>query len=154
MRRYFRPLWALVIASGALYLSGCYTYVPLQGVPDRVQQGTALKIHFGRPVDVRMGEIGANDVVELDAEMVGAEGDSLAVSVFQTTSRSGYQQQVGGRTARVPADAVAGIEIRKFSAIKTILAGGLVVGAALAAAAVLSSGGGGTTGGQPPPAGK
>jgi hypothetical protein len=154
MSRVLRALWMALVAGGALWLTGCYSYVPLRGAPtavQEVQQGTALKIHFSRPIQVEMGERGANDVVELDAEMIRVEGDSLALSVFQATSQSGYQQQVRGRTARVPLDAISGMEIRRFSAAKTILAGAFVVGAAIAAAAVLSSSGGSPGGSKPPP---
>ena len=154
MLRVLRVLWILPVSVATLCLAGCYSYVPLQGTPAGVGRGTAMKIHFSRPIDIRMGDLGANNVVEVDAEMVRDEGDSLAVSVFQTTSQSGYEQQVSGRTAKIPTDAIVGIESRKFSALKTLLAGGLVVAVAIGAAAALSSSGGGSPINKPPPAGQ
>lgn len=146
MARVIGTLRILLLSLTAVWLAGCYSYAPLQGPPSGVERGTRLKIHLSRPVDVRMGDVGANNVVYLDAEMIDVEGDSLAVSVFQTTSQSGYQQEVNGRTGKVPLDAVGSIELRTFSAVKTLAAGALVVAAALGAAAALTSGFSGSSG--------
>lgn len=154
LARSARVLWGLAVSAAALCLTGCYSYVPLQGPPTSVNRGTALQIHLTHPIDLKMGDIGANNVVEIDAEMIEDEGDSLAVSVFQTTAQSGYQQAVAGRTAKVPLDAIGGIDLRSFSAVKTLLVGGAVVAAAIAAAAVLASGGSGGSNTNPPPHGQ
>ncbi len=119
-------LLRLLALSLLVFAGACFHYVPTEQAPVR---GTPVWVSLSRPIPVQLSELTANGVVRLRGELVSAGPEDLVVSVFSLRSQSGFEYRSLGETVALPADAVEGIEQRRFSLVRTVVSGA-VLGAA------------------------
>lgn len=132
---------------GALLLSGCFAYVPVR--PDAPPpKGTPVRVRLATPADYRLTRYTANDVVEVEGEVIQAEQDRLLLSAFGMRSAADFEFFAEGETVAIPSDQLVSFERRKISLIRSGL---LVVAVAalgsLVKLALDTAGGGGEGGG-------
>ena len=132
-----------------LVLTGCYTYAPARGAP--FARGMAVRAQLSTPMDFRLTELTANNVVSVTGEVVRQESDTVVISAQWLRAQSGYQFPAAGETITIPADHLADLERRRISPIRSaaIVAAGAVAGV-LFVAVFEGGGGGGGTGRNPP----
>lgn len=130
--------WAARLSLALPLLAGCYVYVPVR--PGEVEAG--------RPVRAALTERGAAQVVPVFGpgvrEVVGlaVEPADSAISILVESYFSGAQGGWVGAVEplRLPADAIAGLEQRRLSVVRSALLGAAFVGGAVAAARWLFGG--------------
>ncbi len=139
---------ALVLLLTVL-LNGCFTWVPAPAVPSRA---VAVRVLLAAPADFRLTDYTANEVTVLEGEMVGGDAERLVISAVQLQARSGYEFPGKGETLEIPRAAVASIQTRRVSAVRTGLLAAAVVAVMTVTGRVVSGGteGGGGGGGGPP----
>ncbi|MEJ2216250.1 MAG: hypothetical protein P8099_06505 [Gemmatimonadota bacterium] len=137
----------ILLVAAALYLSGCFAYVP---VPPNAPppKGTAVRVRLATPADYRLARYTANDVVEVEGEVIRAEQDRLLLSAFGMRSAADFEFVAEGETVAIPNDQLASFERKKVSVFRSAL---LVVAVAalgsLVKLALDTAGGGGEGGG-------
>lgn len=142
----------LALGVACTALTACYKYVPVE--PDaQLERGRGVRIHLERPTDFRLTEVGANDVVELRAEVIGWRSDSLATSVFWLRGSTGFEHRAEGETILIAGDNIQRLERKDLDVPRTT---GLTIGMAALAGVVgvaVSAGGseGDGDGNGPPP---
>jgi hypothetical protein len=136
---------ALLVASGTT--AGCFHYVPVETAPP---QGTPVAVHLSRPIPVDLGEIALNNVVQVRGEIVRSDPDFLLLSAFAVQSALDRELLASGQTVSIPADAVARLEQKRISTVRTALATVALLGAGYLVQLGLRNIGGGD-GGEPPP---
>ena len=132
-----------------LVLTGCYTYAPARSAP--FARGMAVRAQLSAPMDFRLTELTANNVVSVTGEVVRQDPDTLVLSAQWLRAQSGYQFPAAGETVTIPADRLADLERRRISVLRSaaiVAAGALVSGLFVA---VLDGGGGGSGTGRRPP---
>ena len=138
-----------VTAASLLALTGCFSYAPIAGV--HPARGTHVRATLQTPEDVAITGLTVTDVVELEAEVVRSDADSLVVSALQLRAQSGARFTGRGETVAVPAASVSRMESRQFSLVRSAA---LVVAAGLGAFLLFEALGGldgGPSGGKPGP---
>lgn len=134
---------------GLLVLSGCYGYAPV--TLSTVPRGTSVRVHLSTPGDFRITQVTVNDVRVIDAEVIGFQDDTLALSAWWLESVTGYEFPASGETVRVPGGHIGMIEKRRISVARTAGLAGAFAGvttllvAALDAAGVIGGNGGNGT---------
>lgn len=135
---------AVVLSLGT---AGCFHYVPVDEVPP---QGSAVRVTMSEPVPVELREITANRVVEIRGEVVTAAPDRLFLSAFAVVSNSDLERLADGETVILPRGLIEGIEQKRLSTTRTILATAAVVGLSFLVETVIRGSGGGEGDGPPP----
>lgn len=142
-----RRIVSLVLLS--LLLAGCFSYVPQPA--DALPRGATVRMALSQPVDVRLGEVTANEVVTVSGEMIRADSAVVALSATLLRSRNGYESLAGGETVLIPRERVREVERKRLSPLRT----GLVASAVVVVLALIASqtgfGGGREGGGSPQP---
>lgn len=130
-------------------LTGCYTYAPARGAP--AVRGMSVRAQLAAPMDFRLTELTANNVVSVTGEVVRQDPDTLVLSAQWLRAQSGYQFPASGETIVIPADRLADVERRRISAVRSaaIVAAGALAGV-LFVTILEGGGGGGGTGRNPP----
>jgi len=113
-----RATLALLLSTGA-----CFHFVPTPRAP---APGTPIRVALSRPVPLELTRVTANSVVEVRGEVVASRPDTLVVSVFALHGLGGFQYESPGETVALPADAVAGLEERRFSWTRTLVSGAVL----------------------------
>jgi hypothetical protein len=132
---------------GLLVLGGCYAYTPV--AVSTLPRGTSVRVHLATPGDFRITQVTVNDVRVIDAEVIGFQDDTLALSAWWLESASGYEFPASGETVGVPGGQIGKIEKRRISVARTAGLAGAFAGvtslliAALDAVGVIGGGGGG-----------
>ncbi|HEX7239328.1 MAG TPA: hypothetical protein VF263_03600 [Longimicrobiaceae bacterium] len=132
-----------------LLLNGCFNWVPAPSAPARTAR---VRVVLATPADFRLTDYTANEVAIVEGEMVEGDGDRLVISAIQLLARSGYEFPGKGETLEIPRAAVASIQTRRVSAVRTGLLAAAVVAVMTVTGRVVSGGteGGGGGGGGPP----
>jgi hypothetical protein len=130
-------------------LTGCYSYAPAAG--RELPRGTPVRARLSTPTDFRLTDLSVNNTVLLDGEVIRQDPDSLVLSAFSLRANTGYTLPAIGETVSIPTDRIAGIERRRFDALRSgLLVAAAAVGSALFFSALNSGGGGGSSGGGTP----
>ncbi len=136
-----------LLVAAALLLSGCFSYVPVP-VGGELSQGTAIRASLTRPADYRLTNYTANDIVEVEGELVRAKTDTLIMSAFTLRAASGYEFLAEGETVSIPRARIGGVERKKLSVWQTALVAGGFVALVTLGGYALGVGGGGSDGGD------
>lgn len=145
-RGFLRPALHTVLALALLNLTACHHYLPT-GV-ENVERPDRVRVTLAEPMDVELLDLTARDVVVLDGEVVRWDDETLVLSVWWLTANNGLEFRAQGETAVVPRERLNGLELRKFSLLKTVGLAALFTGlmaagiGTLAAAGVIGSGSG------------
>lgn len=140
----WRPAALLLLVT--FVLNGCYTYFPTQQIPDR---GAKVRLELAQPQDVRLSEVTANDVVNLQGELAQVDSNRVVLSAFVLRSQSGYENIGRGESVSILRQNIASIRQSRISPLNTagLVAIGVVIGVltgvALADAGNQGEGGGG-----------
>jgi len=112
------------------WLSGCYTYVPVESTTPLVGERVAFQItDHGR---VGLAERMGTGVTVVEGRVLGMEGDQVVVSVLRVGQINGESSQWSGETVRFDRSYVARAEERQLSKTRTWLAAGLATVAVVA----------------------
>jgi hypothetical protein len=143
-----RPLLKLLLAL-SLGASGCFQYVPVEGVPP---QGTPVRAGLSRPVAIELSDLTANNIVEVRGEIVAGQSEEIVLSAFALRAANEFEYPGRGQTVSLPRDAVARLEQKRISVSRTALATAGLVGLGYLVQLALKAvggGGGGDPGGPP-----
>lgn len=122
-----------------LGLNGCFAYMPSRG--GALRQGQGVRAWLNAPMDVRLAEVTANNVSEIEGEVVRADSAVLVLSARMIRSSSGYEQLGANATVQIPRANVARLEERRISVLRSAgLVGIAVALTVVTAAANLGSG--------------
>lgn len=147
MRRYLHRSTALLLMA----LLGCYSYVET-GLPT-LERGDRVRVYLSEPATFDVGELTANNIVRMDAEVVRWDEEELVLSAWWLTAAAGREFNGNGRTVYVPRGQLDAIERRSVNGLQTgLLVAGSVAGLVALGAAVGGGIGGG--GGDGPPNGQ
>ena len=132
-----------VVVAGALFLSGCHTYLPVESPAP----GSVARVH----VPVRSAVSNPNappPTVSIEGTVLSA-GDTIVLEVTTRQHFGALQQLVQENVYRVARDEVVAIELREFSRRRsTVLGGALLAG--VVGLALLAFGGEFGEGGEVP----
>ena len=146
-----RILPTLALVGLATASTGCFHYVPVEEVP---RQGTPVQVYTSRPVPVPLEDVTANNVVMVRGEVITEQTDQLALSAFTLESANEFEYLAGGQTVFVPRDALARIEEKRISWLRTGLTAAAFAGAGILIDWGLRQATGGGEGEGSPPVGK
>ena len=109
----------------ALSGSGCYHYVP-ESSPDHAR-GTPLRVHVDPPASFELPDLTVRNIVRVDGEFVTRTPDALVLSAMWLDGAGGQEYAGQGWTVRVDDGALAGVEVKRLSWLRT---GMVILGAA------------------------
>jgi hypothetical protein len=141
---------ALAPILGALFLAGCYTYVPV----DTPTPGSMARVRI--PLVTALSDPNAPPEVATVEGRVVQVGDTLLLAIETRREYGAFRNIIQFDTLRLGPDQIASIDYREFSSGKSVALG---VGISVAVVAVALSafgggdGGGGLPGDPPPPVG-
>ncbi len=135
-----------LLIAAALLLSGCFAYIP---VPPGTAppQGTAVRAYLSRPGDYRLTDYTANNIVQIDGEIVRVNPDTLVLSAFGLQAASGFEFLGNGETVLVPRMAVGGLERKQLSVWRSAALGAVFAAVVTLGGFALAAAGGGSEGG-------
>ncbi len=110
-----RAIAALLLVT--LSLSACFSYRTID--PALSRQRDDVRVRLSRPIDVRLTEITANDVVQVDGEVISAADTVLYVSAWALRSRSGFSILAQGETVAIPTAGITELERKRISALRS-----------------------------------
>ena len=134
-----------VLGIAAMMLAGCYTYEPVAVAPAPAQ-GADIRLRITDVATADLRDYLGPNVETLHGRLVRADTQSVGVAVRSVVLHNGSEQFWTGDQISIPRNAVAGMELRRFSKSRTTFLTALsVVGAFVLADALL---GGGDAGGE------
>lgn len=134
----------VVTLVGALALSGCFSYVPVE----TASPGTTVRAKLPIERPVQGSRAVAPEMVDVEGEVVSF-GDTLVLATESTQMIGNFREITTADTLRVSADRLAVVEERVFSTSRTVgLTAVLTAGALGIVLAVASVAGGGDDGGN------
>lgn len=112
------------------WLSGCYTYVPVESSTPPVGETVSFEItDRGR---VSLAERMGTGIRSIEGRVMGAEGDQYVVSVFRVASIDGQSSAWSGETIRLDRDFVSRAHERRLSKSRSWLAAAVMTGVIVA----------------------
>lgn len=131
-----------------LVLCGCYVTTPVSMQPAPVA-GTKLHVELTDAGTVSLAQYLGPNVTYVDGRLLAQTDTAMSLSVSGTTLRSGDEQYWKGENVSLPHSAVATVQQKKVSWVRSGLLGGAIVAAltSIKLAAGTSSGGPRTHGG-------
>lgn len=122
---------AVAAAAGALGVTGCFRYVPVE--PSVVRPQDEVQVHFTDEAAIRLAREFGRITESLDARIPQQRPDSLSISVWIGRDYQGTQFEHVRQTVFVGREEVAQVRRRQFSLSRTALvtSGVLVVFAVL-----------------------
>lgn len=132
--------------------AGCFSYAPINGHEPAPRLGTEVRAHLSTPESFQLTNVTANNVVEVDGEVVRWEDERLVLSAWWLRALNGTEHRGIGETVNIPTSSLGTVERKRVSVAKTgALAGFGVLLAVLFNSALTSGAGGGEGPGPPPP---
>lgn len=133
-----RRLRASVWLLGAVLLSGCYRYIPVQ----TPAPGTVARVRV--PVQSAVADPNAPpETISVEGTILDSAGDTLVLEARLSREISAFQQYVRLDTFRVARAELSSVELKEFSTGRSVALGaGVAGGAALMAWAALGIQGG------------
>lgn len=138
-----RPIAIALLACMAPWVTGCYSFKPMATTEVRPDPGKQVRVHLNEPASVRLQNVTAEGVVEMNGELAEWDNGQVVLSVFWLRSTSGFEQRAEGETVVVEE---ANIREFTYKQINLPLSIGLAAAAVVAAVVVgsaFSAGGGG-----------
>ena len=133
-----------VLSVAAALLSGCYVYVqpkePGPRVGDRI---SAVLTPSGDEAVARL--VGPN-IERIDGETLATGDSTVTIAVRSTTTNDKMTTFWKGETIEIPLAGIRGFEVRRFSLVRSVIAGAGVGGMAVLGAIILPVRGGGAGG--------
>lgn len=147
-----RTLAGLVLGELALVTVGCVAYVPVDGTAVAPRLGTEVRAHLSTPQSITLTNVTANNVVEVDGEVVRWEEDRVVLSAWWLRAGNGIEHKGIGETVNIERSSLGNVEKKTVSVVRTGAFVGFVALFAVLAQAALGGGGGpeGSGGGPPP----
>lgn len=104
-------------------LAACHNYVPV--TVDRLERPDRVRVHLSVAGSYELLDLTANDVIEIEGEVVRWDEASLVLSAWWLVARGGLEFRGQGETVVVQREHIAAIEERRISALKTAALVGL-----------------------------
>ena len=118
--------WTAVSVAVLHVCTACYAYTPVQTAP---APGSQLALEVTDEGRVALNDKIGPGVVRLEGTLAGVEGDELLVDASAARQIHGYISDLGGVRVRVPQRYVTRMDTRQLSRKRTLILGGVVVGA-------------------------
>jgi hypothetical protein len=145
-----RAITAIVLLALAPAATGCHRYVPVETGSARPEPGQQVRAHLNAPDRVRLTHVTAEDVVQINGELVEWDDGRVVLSAFWLKSSSGIEHRAVGETVALREDEIQTLEAKQVS---VVLSAAVVVGAVAALVLIgrqfTGTGGGEDT--EPPP---
>ncbi len=130
-RRMRRPLWALLVVCIAGLTTACHTYTPVSAAPP----GSTVRVQI--PVRSALDDPNAPPRTEAVEGQVVENGDTIVLAIRNRMPYGAFREIVQHDTLRLGPDQRYQVEVREFSAGRSVALGvgltALVVGAAIVA---------------------
>ena len=143
-----RHLGGSAVALATVFvLTGCYSYVPLEG-PAPV--GSEVRAHLTNETALKESELTGVLTQDYSGRVMAITSDSLMLSVIAARAIGAAQTRTARRIVGLPMTGVEGLEERKLSGIRTALAvagGGAAVAAIVGGILTVGGNSGGDDGG-------
>lgn len=141
---------ALMVVTGALLASACYTYLPLRTPEPR--PGMRVSADLTDSGSASLGEYLGRDAAAVQGRVTGVADTALEVAVVSVRSRNGQESFWRGEPVSVRRSLIARVRERRLAKGGTLFVGGAILaGLVLAVDAVAGGIFGGDRGGPPPP---
>jgi hypothetical protein len=152
MRRASRAVAAGVLLAVAPAATGCYSFVPVGAAEPRPEVGHQVRAYLNQPDRVRLQHVTAENVVQVNGELVEWDNGRLLLSAFWVKSASGFEYNALGETVSLRDNDLERVEAKTINIPVTVgVTAVAVAGAILLGAAFGTFGSSGDDGGQPPP---
>ena len=147
-----RTVAAVVLLAMAPAATGCYRYVPVEADKPRPEPGQQVRAYLNEPDRVRLTHITAENVVQINGELVEWDNGRVVMSAFWLKSSAGVEHKAVGETVVVQQSSIGVMEAKQTSVAASVaLAGALVVAAVIIGRAFADGASPGNPPGQPPP---
>ncbi len=147
-----RTVAAGVLLAMAPAATGCYSYVPLDAAEPRPEIGHQVRAYLNQPDRVRLQHVTAENVIQVNGELVEWDNGRLLLSAFWVKSASGFEYNALGETVSLRDNDLNRVETKKINIPVTVgVVAVAVAGAILLGSAFGTFGSGNEGGGQPPP---
>lgn len=136
---------SLLMVLGVVFLSGCYTYRPVE----TPSPGSMLRVRV--PVTSALNNPNQAPATASIEGLVLSAGDTISLATETRRQMGAYREIVQYDTLRLAVSQTSSMDVREFSAPRSVVLGVAIAGAAGAAAAVAFGLGGGSVGEPPGP---
>ncbi len=146
-----RTVAAVVLLAMAPAAAGCYRYTPVEADQPRPEPGQQVRAYLNEPDRVRLTHITAENVIQINGELVEWDNGRVAMSAFWLKSSAGVEHRAVGETVVVQESSIGVFEAKRPSiAASVALTGALVVAAIIVGRAFAAGAGEGEQPGRPP----
>ena len=147
-----RTVAAVVLVAMAPAATGCYRYTPVEADQPRPESGQQVRAYLNEPDRVRLTHITAENVVQINGELIDWDNGRVAMSAFWLKSSVGLEHRAVGETVVVQESSIGRMEAKEpFVAASVALAGALVVTAVIVGRLFAAGSGPADQPGIPPP---
>jgi hypothetical protein len=126
----------------SLVTVGCLSYTPIDGNEPAPRLGMEVRAHLSTPESFPLTNLTANNVVEVDGEIVRWEEDRLVLSAWWLRAGSGIEHRGIGETVNIPRSSLGAVERKQLSVTRTGVLVGFIALLGVLAQAALSAGAG------------
>ena len=131
--------------------TGCYRYTPVEADTPRPQPGQQMRVYLNEPDRVRLTHITAENVVQINGELVEWDNGRVVMSAFWLKSSAGIEHRAVGETVVVQQSSVGAMEAKRPAIAASIALTGALIVAAIIVGRTFSAGSGeGNEPGRPP----
>jgi hypothetical protein len=147
-----RTVAAVVLLVTAPAATGCHRYVPVEADQPRPDPGQQVRAYLNEPDRVRLTHITAENVIQINGEMVEWGNGRVVMSAFWLKSGAGVEHRAVGETVVVQESSIGVLEAKQPSVAASVaLTGALVVAAIIVGRAFAAGASEGDPPGLPPP---
>jgi hypothetical protein len=141
---------AAVLLAMAPTVTGCHRYVPVEADGVRPETGQRVRAYLKEPDRVRLTHITAENVIQVNGELVEWDNGRVVISAFWLKASTGIEHRAVGETVALQESSLRAVEEKQISvALSAALAAAAVAGVLLIGAAFGSLSGGGEGGNDP-----
>lgn len=135
---------------------GCYRYAPVGAGDPHPEPGVQIRTYLNEPDRVRLTHITAENVVQINGELVEWDDGRVVMSAFWLKSSAGIEHKAVGETVVVREGSLGAIEAKQVSVAASAGLVGAAVVAAILGGRLLAEGASPTKapGVPPPPQGR
>jgi hypothetical protein len=142
-----RAIAAIVLVCMTPSVTGCYTYKPVAVHEVRPEPGKAVQVHLNAPESVRLQNLTADGVVQINGELAQWDNGQLVLSAFWVRSSSGFEHRAEGETVTLEEAKIRSVSAKQMNVpLSVALAAGAVAAAVIVGSAFSASGSAGNDG--------
>jgi hypothetical protein len=146
-----RTVAAVVLLAMAPAAAGCYRYAPVE-TGTHPEPGQQVRAYLSEPDRVRLTHITAENVIQINGELVEWDNGRVVMSAFWLKSSAGVEHRAVGETVVVQEGSIGRMEAKRPSvAASAALTGAIIVAAIIVGRSFAAGSDEGNQPGLPPP---